>query len=138
MPLFGLFGPPDIETLKAKRDVEKLVKVLVSPKISEDWRRARRAAATALGELGDARAVQPLIEALKDGDNSIATIAAKALGEIGSGEAVEPLIFALKDKRHTVRAQAATALGHLRDVRAVEPLIMALQDKEHQVRCEAA
>jgi HEAT repeat protein len=50
-------------------------------------------AATALGQIGDARAIEPLIGALKGG---IAT-AADALGQIGDARAVEPLIAALED-----------------------------------------
>lgn len=57
----------------------------------------RQAAASALGEIGDARAVEPLIQTLEDRDSLVAGKAAQALGRIGDARAVEPLIQALKD-----------------------------------------
>ena len=51
------FGPPNIEKLKEKGDVKAL---------SHPDYRVRRAAAGALGDVGDARAVEPLVAALKD------------------------------------------------------------------------
>jgi HEAT repeat protein len=58
---------------------------------------ARGAIAWALGEIGDQRAVEPLIEALFYGDGEYCVdfgrvAAAEALGEIGDARAVEPLI----------------------------------------------
>jgi HEAT repeat protein len=95
-------------------------------------------AAGALGEIGDARAVEPLIAALKDKNSGIRYGAAGALGEIGDARAVEPLIAALKDKHPVVRETAAEALGEIGDARAVEPLIAALKDKGPGVLEKAA
>lgn len=44
------------------------------------------------------RAVDPLIQALKDEDDDVREAAADALGDIGDGRAVEPLTQALNDK----------------------------------------
>ncbi|MCF8051858.1 MAG: protein kinase [Desulfobacterales bacterium] len=86
-------------------------------------------AAEALGEIGDDRAVEPLIEALKErGYTSLQFKAAKALGKIGDARAVEPLVEALKDDYAGVRKQAAASLGEIGDARSVEPLIDALKD----------
>jgi HEAT repeat protein len=58
----------------------------------------REAAARALGKIGDTRAVEPLVEALKD-DIHVRWRAAEALLEIGKTSAsVEPLVEALKDE----------------------------------------
>ena len=73
----------------------------------------RQAAAEALGEIKDPRAVEPLIAALKDGDSDVRKAAAKALGEIKDPRAVEPLIAALKDAKWRVREAAAEALVSL-------------------------
>ena len=54
-------------------------------------------AAFVLGKLGDARAVEPLIVALKDEDMNIRFTATLALGQLADTRAVEPLIAALKD-----------------------------------------
>jgi HEAT repeat protein len=90
-------------------------------------------AASALGEIGDARAVEPLIKALRDEDGDVSWHAASALGEIGDARAVEPLIKALRDN-----SSAAKALVNIGDARAVEPLIKALGDKDSDVRQRGA
>jgi HEAT repeat protein len=76
----GLFGPPDIDKLEAKGDVEGLVKSL-------NYRRkdshVRWRAAGALGKIGDSRAVEPLIAALKDENSRVRQYAAEALRKIG-------------------------------------------------------
>ncbi|HUX06036.1 MAG TPA: HEAT repeat domain-containing protein, partial [Acidobacteriota bacterium] len=86
-----------------------------------------------LGESKDARAVEPMIKALGDGEVSVRWAAAEALGKLGDARAVEPLIKALGDGEGSVRRAAAEALGNLGDDRAVEPLIKAL-GREGSVR----
>lgn len=63
MSFFGLFGPPDVQKLKANRDIDGLIKALDYEKDLS----VRSAAADALGKTGDAPAVEPLITVLKDG-----------------------------------------------------------------------
>jgi len=84
--------------------------------------------------IGDERAVEPLIQDLKDKKWSIRAEAASALGTIGDERAVKPLIQVLKDEKWSVRAEAASALGTIRDERALEPLIQVLQDKNEDAR----
>ena len=98
----------------------------------------RRHAAGALGKIGDARAVEPLIGVLSDDDENVRWRAAEALGKIGDKRAVEPLIGVLGDEDEYVRSSAAEALGVIGDVRAVEPLIKALGDENSGVRQHAA
>ncbi|ODS34707.1 MAG: heat repeat-containing PBS lyase [Candidatus Scalindua rubra] len=95
----------------------------------------REEAAEALGKIGDARAVEPLIKAL--GDWVVGGKAAKALGEIGDARAVKPLIKELGDMSSNIQSEAAWALGKIDDTRAVEPLIRALGGKDEYVRKEA-
>jgi HEAT repeat protein len=72
-------------------------------------------AVRALGGLGDARAVAPLVEALRnDKWCMIRQWAAYALGQIGSPQATEGLQAALKDEDEIVRAAAAEALKKIR------------------------
>ena len=146
-----LFGPPDVCKLRNKRDVKGLINALRYQKDSY----VRGAAAEALGEIGDARAVRPLIAALKDRDvhgwviNALGLIGdaravkpliaeidgdgrenvATALGKIGA-PAVESLLAVLQDSRKEVRQAASRALGEIGDVRAVEPLIALLCDED--------
>ncbi|NLN91456.1 MAG: HEAT repeat domain-containing protein, partial [candidate division WS1 bacterium] len=122
----------------------------------------------ALGEIGDHRAVEPLIEALEDTDSSVSEGAALALSKLGS-LAVDRLIEALpsadpevrlavvwvlgvvRDQRAAsylapllgsadaaMRATAATALGRLRAPSAVPLLVDLLRDQDEEVRGAAA
>jgi len=52
-----------------------------------------RIVAHILGEIGDKKAVQPLIEALEDEDIGVRCNAAIALGDIGSDKAVTALFI---------------------------------------------
>jgi HEAT repeat protein len=70
----------------------------------------RSDAAWTLGMSNDSRAVNPLIETLKDNDGEVQYWAAEALGKIGK-PAVEPLIRALKDDNSSMREIAARTLG---------------------------
>jgi HEAT repeat protein/beta-lactamase regulating signal transducer with metallopeptidase domain len=98
----------------------------------------RGACAWALGEKGDPRAVEPLIDVLGDVDPTVREWSLRALGDIQDPEAVEPVIDRLDDQDANVREWAARALGDLEDERAVEPLIDALDDQDSQVREWAA
>jgi len=162
----GLFGPPNINKMEAKRDVEGLIKALRYRRDKKDeYRHVAQAAAEALGKIGDVRAIEPLIAALKDIDSSVCEAAAKSLGKIGDvraiepliaalevrhldveacvalraigAPAVEPLITALKHNNDHVRILVVSALRGIRDARAVEPLIAALKDTSFMV-CEQA
>jgi len=93
---------------------------------------ARLAAAAALGKLGDARAVEPLVAALNDANDEMKRAAARALGKLG---AVEPLLEAIRDKYCHVTETAVEALV---GVGAVEPLLAALTDSNKRVRGAAA
>ena len=70
----------------------------------------KRSAANALGEIGDSRAVDPLIDMLKSQNWEVRKDAARALGEIGDSRAVDPLIAALKDYNESVRYATADSL----------------------------
>lgn len=123
----SLFGPPNVERLKAKGDIKGLIKALGYEKDSE----VRKAAAQALGEIGDTRAVEPLIEALnKDNWGNLVIDAAKALGELGDTRAVEPLIAILKKGSQYERIAAAEALSKIGDARGDESLLAVLMDPE--------
>ena len=75
----GLFGPPNVEKLKAKRDVKGLIKALNYKKYSN----IRWSAANALGQIGDAQAVEALVAALNDKQWSVQEAAVKVLDSLG-------------------------------------------------------
>ncbi len=108
-------------------------------RLKSDYSSGQRSAAEELGQIGDARAVWPLIAVLEDGVNVSGAVrreAATALGEIGDFRAIEPLIAALKDGR--VNRAAAGALGKIGDTRAIEPLTVALKDAARDMRQASA
>jgi HEAT repeat protein len=74
-------------------------------------------AVVALGDLGDSRAVEPLLKRWDFCPRAIA----EALGKIGDRRAVEPLVSKLLSSKDV--CEAANALGYLGDPRAVQPLI---------------
>lgn len=155
-----LFGPPNIEKLRQKRDVVGLLKAL-----SHKDALIQLNAENALGELGTA-AVEPLIDAalhawtanvreaamealrklgtaaliarLEDEDARVREATALALGQLEDTGAVEPLTAALEDDEADVCVAVALALGELGDARGVEPLIAALEDEDVGVRAAAA
>jgi HEAT repeat protein len=88
----------------------------------------RSNAATALRELGDVRAVEPLSIALSDRCMSVRCCAAKALGQLGDLRAIDLLINALNDSEWQTQKAATLALGELGGKPAVEPLINKLKD----------
>jgi hypothetical protein len=142
MPLSGRgkkIEKEDIDEMLLRRDVDGLCEVLRCKDVN-----VRRVAAEALGEIGDARAVDPLIKALQIQRFTkwnyryfgLRAAAAEALGEIGDARAVDPLIKALQDVRE-VQDVAAAALGRIGDARAVDPLIKALQEENFDRRIAA-
>ena len=82
------------------------------PGLHDSWT-VRRAIVIALGNLGDARAVAPLVAALRDDRKWVRGYAAEALGKLGDARAVDPLIAVLTDQDSFVRATAAAALDRL-------------------------
>jgi HEAT repeat protein len=140
----GLFGPPNIEKLKAKRNVTALIKALDYKKISTDYKHysVRQDAAKALGELGDRRAVEPLILALRD--ENINWRVARALGKIGDARAFDPLLAGLGSFRY--QDPFVLALGDLcatvKEPRlcslAAEPLLSVLDSRDQDLRWCAA
>jgi HEAT repeat protein len=98
----------------------------------------REAAAQALGELGDKRAVKPLLSVLKKYSDAGRTgrAAATALGRLGDRRAVESLIDVLNDS--VLSESAAQALGMLGEPRAVDPLVDLLRGQYNNYPAEDA
>ncbi len=117
---------PNIERLLEKRDVEKLLEALTYERSPE----VRAEAALALGELGEAEAMDPLLTLLSDDeDETVRSAAAEALGQICSFDAVDPLLDALEDESELVIESVKTALVMCGAV-AEYPLKEALESDE--------
>jgi HEAT repeat protein len=105
------------------RAIPPLIRLLGNAEVNQ-------AAAEALLAFGT-KAVNPLIETLKDGNGDARQAAAFALGEIRDKQAVEPLVMVMQtDDVYAVRTAAATALGNLKDARAVWVLVATLQMRD--------
>ena len=112
---------------------------------TEDEKRVE--SAKALGNIGDIRAVEPLIIALKDKSSKVRKAVANALGTIGDTSALEPLLLlSIKDSDSDVREVVAKALEKIdpnwsksKAVQKVFPQIISfLKDKTFIVREESA
>ena len=100
---------------------------------------ARGDAAAALGNIGDAQAVEPLIAALERGDKfEVLCNVIDALVRLGDARAVPALVSALNHWENVVQREAAWALGEIGDPRAVEPLVKALKETTHNHVRQAA
>jgi HEAT repeat protein len=93
-------------------------------------------AAEALGDLKDARAIDPLIATFKGGNSLLFSFAVEALGKIGA-PAVEALIVALDSPDPFVSMHAGQALGKM-GTSPVEPLIANLRSNNPVTRRNAA
>lgn len=110
--------------------------------LKDDDRAVREDATIALGIIGDPKAVDGLIEAMKEG--AVKRHAISALGMIGDARALRPVMDALKGKGFIqqgtptpgciisedllIKEAAATALGHFRDQKVIPDLIFLLKD----------
>ncbi len=92
-----------------------------------------------LGYVGDPRAVEPLILALRRTSPEVREGAAIALGQIGDPRAIEPLIAILPDFGDDEYRPGECARGALVEIgeSAVAPIIQALQHPDAGVRFEA-
>jgi HEAT repeat protein len=125
--LLGLFGAHNIGKLKGKGDIHGLLKALEHPKNP----RVRKAAAEALGELGDETASEPLATAAFDEEQDVRIAAIEALGGIGDEGAVHALIKILKGLIITSTESKAAAMALIRlGSRAIPALVSTVLDQD--------
>ena len=80
------------DELEMQTDADEQIESLIGALGDDDWE-VRRDAAESLGEIGDLRAIEPLIDALRnDRHRYVRSSTIRALGRIGDPKAVEPLI----------------------------------------------
>jgi HEAT repeat protein len=93
-----------------------------------------RDAATALGRLGCASAVEPLIEVLSDNENYFHSVvraaAASSLAQLKDARAFEPLVNAVRGTMAEASAEAVRALTTMGDARAVGVLVDVVRNQD--------
>ncbi len=119
----------------------------------------RKKAAESLGELGDERAIVPLLKSLQDSDPNHRYVCSNVLKDLNwtpkneeeaayyhmsqnnfercvtiGAPATIPLIIALEGTGDYTRKKAAEILGMIGDERAIHPLLESLKDSDHQHR----
>lgn len=115
-----LFGPPNVEKLRAKNDIPGLIKALHYDKDPT----IVHAAARALGQASDPQAIEPLVATLRNEDDAtLRATALQALGQLGATSQHDVFVTALKDKQPEVRKASINALGKLGDPQSIDPLI---------------
>jgi HEAT repeat protein len=97
----------------------------------------REAAATALGNSGDPRALELFVAALGATDHAVRNTAVQMLGIMRDARAVGTLVALLADKEPRVRMHAVSSLGQIKDERAVAPLRGLIADDDERVRIGA-
>lgn len=100
-----------------------------------------KAAAQALGNIGQKDSISALVEVLQTGKPELQAAAAKGLGQVGALHGdfaiIPPLLQALQTDNLAVQTEAAWALGKLPDKRTYEPiyaLYRTLQTSDRQGR----
>lgn len=129
MTVLSRFFRVDVQRLKERGDIDGVLKAL-GHKESD----IRLQAVRVLGELGNPRAVEPLMASLEDSDRAVRAEAVRALQRLADPRAVEPLLAALEDSYNDVRAEAARALQQLADPRAIDPLLALMGRERGYVR----
>lgn len=121
---------------KSQKDNGKIIDELIEL-LDHKRMETRLEAVIALGEIGDERAVEPLLKLVNSGSEKdpddreppeVRRHAVEALGKIG-GEAVSKLVDILQNKGSSMRVDAIEALAKLGDDRAVLPFIEVLGEE---------
>jgi len=73
----------------------------------------RKIAADILGDIGDQRALEPLLSTLKDPDENVRAAAAESLGMLGDTGVIERMVEALRDDGLVVQLSCLDALDRL-------------------------
>lgn len=96
------------------------------------WRKARKAAIEALGDIKDSRVVRSLVRIMKDESDSMQEAAIRALGHIKNEAAIQALLKALVNKNYSAKAHNAIvdSLEWIKDRRVIEALLVEYENNK--------
>ncbi|MEN6554085.1 MAG: HEAT repeat domain-containing protein [Methanobacterium sp.] len=104
--------------------------------LKDDNNKIRKNSTIALGKLKNIKAIQPLINSLKDVDPDVRLCSADSLSNMGE-IILDPLINALNDKNDNLRLNAVDIISKIEDDAIIEPLISLLDDKNIFIRIKS-
>lgn len=119
---------PDGDEKTPAKNIQELIEDLSSIDYSK-----RRNAAEALGDYGDCRAVDPLIQILSDRDQEVVYAGIIALTKLRDPKAVGPLLLLLDHSEIVVTGMAIDALGEIGDRRAYERIVRFLYSDDPDI-----
>jgi|GEM_PF-6449645 len=90
-------------------------------------------AAVILGDIGDEKAINPLIRALSNKEWNVYDSAIKALVKLGN-KAINDLIKELDNNDKWIKVAAIKVLGKIKDENAMKPLLKFITDEEWCIR----
>lgn len=128
-----LLGPPNIENLKSRRDLDGLVKALHY----QDSPQVRQQAARALGEMGDRKALNPLLSVLQNSkeQQSVRWNAATAIGQLKDAGGLKPLLVIAQNKQDVIlQSKAIKAIGQITDPQAAREHVAALAISNKEIQ----
>ncbi|MCD1295275.1 hypothetical protein CUJ83_09715 [Methanocella sp. CWC-04] len=108
LDLLKIFEEPDIQKMENENDVEGLLNLIKTKRISP----LRVKITQALINIGEP-AVDPLINALDDKKWEVRAYAAEVLGQIGSKKALDALNKKLEDDNYIVSETARESIWHI-------------------------
>lgn len=101
-------------------------------------RNVRGGCASALGEIGDKRTVDPILALLKDPEGYVRASAVGTLVKLKDARSLDALVSSLSDSYSPARCLAAEALGEIRDRKALQSLTNGLKHSDSDMRASCA
>jgi HEAT repeat protein len=129
--------PPSHSAAKGTQGQDTTVGPALIARLKDEDAGVRRAAAQSLGQLGDRRAVQPLIGILNDPEADVRRSVVEALAQLEDPSAIGPIAGLLKDPDTDVKKEALSALGHFDQKIPTAGVVELLDDPSADVRHEA-
>jgi HEAT repeat protein len=128
-----------IQALLTLPDLGARAAPLLVAALADGDRRIHRLAAGAMGRLGDAAPIEPLLAVAQDGDAEVRKAAWDSLHALGTRVPMDAALAALRDDNYWVRWQAIRALETFGDQAPIAALVAALlSDGDSLVRSRAA
>lgn len=118
-----------------------LIKILEDNNHGRNQQQLRLVTATALGEIGDSKALNPLVNIIKSSKESLLlkVRSITALGRLSDKRAINPLLECLNDPVAVIRAEAVKALSTLGNYigdhqHILKPISNLIRDNDRDVR----